>query len=66
MTTFDKLLLSGMLVLIAVQGSCNTLMLMDMRTVQLSSAKAQIASGNLDKEVAEMLMRIDKNTRKGN
>ena len=66
MTRTDKFVLASLLGLLMLQGCANLVLLSKVETVQLASAKAQIASSNLDKEVAEMLMRIDKNTRKGN
>ena len=66
MSTIDKYVLAALLGLLMLQGCTNFVLLTKVQMVQLSSAKAQIASGNLDKEMAEMLMRVDKNTRKEN
>lgn len=66
MTTIEKVLMSGMIAATVLQGCVNHMMLRDAREVQLASAEAQMATGRLDKAMAETVMRIDANTRKGN
>lgn len=66
MTRTDKFILATLLGLLSVQGCANFTLLSGIKEVQLASAKAQMSSGKLDMEMSEMLMRVDKNTRKGN
>lgn len=66
MNATDRILLAGALLSMLILNLFELKMMHDLRTVQFASAKAQIASGELDKEMAEMLMRVDTNTRKGN